>query len=88
MTILRVSIESAPVTKIMRFDSFPIRIGRAETCEFKLYFEFVSNVHVQLNVAPGRILIRDEGSRLGTHLNGTLAPKKNGSILVHTMGAS
>jgi pSer/pThr/pTyr-binding forkhead associated (FHA) protein len=45
-------------------------LGRQEGCDVSLKFANVSRVHCAIVRANGRILLRDLGSRNGTHVNG------------------
>jgi len=67
MATLRLRIESpSVVTRTLRFDKLPVRIGRAPECDYCLAYSFVSRRHVQIDVRDGQLCIRDEGSRTGT----------------------
>jgi len=52
------------------FERFPVRIGRNQLAELQVDRPYVSQFHVALEVANGRILVKDLGSTNGTLHNG------------------
>jgi type VI secretion system protein ImpI len=53
------------------FPRFPVRIGRNPLNDFVVDFPFLSQFHLVLELEGSRLLLRDLGSRNGTHLRTT-----------------
>jgi hypothetical protein len=66
MTALRLDVEHRRKQTMLLFDDLPIRIGRDPANECRLEFGFVSRVHARIERQGNRVMLRDEGSRLGT----------------------
>lgn len=68
MKTLRLHVTHDKQTTTLFFTSFPVRIGRDEVNECQLTFPFISRTHAVLELEDERLLLRDGGSRYGTHV--------------------
>ncbi len=56
--------------EIRYLERFPLRIGRAPSCELNLRDPGISRYHATIETGEGSLLLRDEGSRNGTRWSG------------------
>lgn len=71
MKTLRIHIESRGIpgaTRILRFQRFPVLIGRHASSDCRLDLSFVSRTHARLELQGERLVLRDEASGIGTRV--------------------
>jgi len=70
MKTLLLHVSDGPRTTTLEFRSFPVRLGRDPAAHCRLEFPFVSRRHARIDLREGRLTVSDEGSRMGTWVDG------------------
>ena len=70
MKTLRLHISDGSRATVLVFPRFPILIGRDPKADCRLEYPFVSRRHAQIDLRDGKLVVVDEGSRMGTWVLG------------------
>lgn len=67
MKALRLRIVHHPdPPRVFHFNEFPVSVGRSGACDCSLKVSYISRLHMRFDSRDGRLVVRDEGGRIGT----------------------
>jgi len=91
LTLKLMSINGRPADTHVEqsFESFPVVIGRAASCDFRLNdpSKYISSTHAVIMLERGQFSIEDSSSN-GTYINGSTEPVGRGKSVPLSSGAS